>query len=342
LSSQLNRKWVLARRPSGAVAVDDFAYAEQPFVAPELAPGEMLVRNRIFSCAPTIRNWLNDPGRSYRGAIGLGEAIRGLTGSEVVASRHDGFSPGDLVTAIAPWQDWAVINPDSAAVPVTRIEPGVDLVAAMTLFSANTLTAYFGLTEVAGVRAGETVLVSGAAGSVGSMACQIARNLGCHVIGVAGGPEKCEWLRRELRVEAINYKHEDIAARLKVLCPKGIDVFLDNVGGAVLQGAIDRMAPFGRIAVSGQISAYDGAAAARGPDDMMKLVYGRIRMQGYLVGDFADRFSDAIDRLRAWADAGDLTVRVDRRTGFDQLPIAFVDLFSGRNAGTLFVEADDR
>jgi NADPH-dependent curcumin reductase CurA len=116
LSSQLNRKWVLARRPSGAVTVDDFAYAEEPFVAPELAPGEMLVRNRIFSCAPTIRNWLNEPGHSYRGAIGLGEAIRGLTGSEVVASRHDGFSPGDLVTAIAPWQDWAVINPGSSRV----------------------------------------------------------------------------------------------------------------------------------------------------------------------------------------------------------------------------------
>jgi NADPH-dependent curcumin reductase CurA len=334
----LNRQWLLARRPKGTVAVDDFAYAEEPFVAPDLAPGEVLVRNRIISCAPTIRNWLNEPGRSYRGAIALGEPIRGLTGSQVVESRHPDFSVGDLLTAIAPWQDWVVINPATAAVPVTRMEPGIDLIAAMTLFSANTLTAYFGLTQVADVRAGETVLVSGAAGSVGSMACQIARNLGCRVVGVAGGADKCDWLRRELRVEAIDYKHEDIAARLAVLCPKGIDAFLDNVGGAVLQAAIDRMAPFGRIAVSGQISAYDSGASAPGPQDMMKLVYGRIRMQGFLVGDFAQHFAEAVSRLRDWSEAGELVTRVDRRMGFDKLPDAFVDLFCGRNAGTLFVE----
>ena len=307
-------------------------------MVPELAPGEVLVRNRIISCAPTIRNWLNEPGRSYRGAIAIGEPIRGLTGSQVVESRHPDYSVGDLVTAIAPWQDWAIISPATAAVPVTRIEPGIDLIAAMTLFSANTLTAYFGLTQVANVQAGETVLVSGAAGSVGSMACQIARNLGCHVVGVAGGAEKCEWLRRELRVEAIDYKHEDIAARLKVLCPKGVDAFLDNVGGAVLQAAIDRMAPFGRIAVSGQISAYDSGTPAAGPQDMMKLVYGRIRMQGYLVGDYAQDFADAVSRLRIWSEAGELIVRVDRRSGFDKLPTAFVDLFRGHNLGTLFVD----
>lgn len=318
--------------------MEDFAYAEEPFEAPDLAPGQLLLRNRIFSCAPTIRNWLNEPGRSYRGSIGLGEPIRGLTGSQVVTSRHPDYAAGDLVTSLAPWQDWAVISPDKAVVPVTRIEPGIDLITAMTLFSANTLTAYFGLTEVGQARAGETVLVSGAAGSVGSMACQIARNLGCTVVGIAGGPDKCEWLRRELRVEAIDYKHEDVAKQLAALCPRGIDVFLDNVGGSVLQAAIDRMAPFGRIAVSGQISAYDSGAPAPGPQDMMKLVYGRLRMQGYLIGDFAGKFSEATERLQQWHDDGALFARVDKRLGFEQLPSAFVDLFSGRNNGTLFVD----
>ena len=338
MTPSVNRKWLLARRPRGTVVVEDFAYAEEPFEVPELTPGEVLVRNRIFSCAPTIRNWLNEPGRSYRGSIGLGEPIRGLTGSHVQESRHPDYAAGDLVTGLAPWQDWAVISPDQAAVPVTRIEPGIDLITAMTLFSANTLTAYFGLTQVGQAVAGETVLVSGAAGSVGSMACQIARNLGCTVIGIAGGQNKCDWLRRELRVEAIDYKHEDVAARLKALCPRGIDVFLDNVGGSVLQAAIDRMAPFGRIAVSGQIAAYDSGAPAPGPRDMMKLVYGRLQMQGYLVGDFADKFGEATTRLQAWHKDGELFTRVDRRMGFEQLPTAFVDLFSGRNNGTLFVD----
>jgi NADPH-dependent curcumin reductase CurA len=332
-----NRKWLLARRPSGTVEIADFAYTEEPFVATDLAPGEILVRNRIISCAPTIRNWLNEPGRSYRGSIGPGEPIRGLTGSQVLKSRHPDFAVGDLVTAIVPWQDFAVISPDTAVVPVTRIDPNNDLISAMTLFSANTLTAYFGLTEIGQARPGEIVLVSGAAGSVGSMACQIARNLGCKVVGIAGGEDKCAWLRRELGVEAIDYKHEDVAARLAVLCPQGVNVFLDNVGGSMLQAAIDHMAPFGRIAVSGQISAYDSTAPAPGPQDMMKLVYGRLRMQGFLVGDFADRFAEALRQLWAWSEAGDLIARVDQRFGFEELPAAFVALFHGGNNGTLLV-----
>lgn len=297
----------------------------------------MFVRNRIFSCAPTIRNWLNPPGQSYRGSIDIGEPIRGLVGAEVIETRHPAYAAGDLVTAIAPWQDFAVLAPDRAAVPVTRMEPGIGLIDAMSLFSSNSLTAYVGLVKVGQAKAGDTVLVSGAAGSVGAMACQIARNLDCRVIGIAGGSEKCGWLQETCGIEAVDYKSGDLAGQIAELCPGGVDLFFDNVGGAVLDAAVDAMAPFGRIVVSGQISAYDGGEFARGPD-MMKIVYGRLRIQGFLVGDHASDYPTIWQALRKWSDAGRLIARVDRREGFSRLPSAFVDLFCGGNQGTLLVE----
>ncbi|WP_313803700.1 NADP-dependent oxidoreductase [Sphingobium sp.] len=334
----LNRSWVLARRPEGAVAVSDFEYREEWFIAPELAEGEILVRSRIFSCAPTIRNWLNAPGRSYRGSIGIGQPIRGMAAVEVLASRHPRFSQGIRVTAVAPWQDHAVLRPDEAAVPVTAIPDGMDTADAMTLYSPNSLTAYFGLFSVGEPKPGQTVLVSGAAGSVGMMVCQMARIAGCRVVAVAGGMEKCRWLEQACGVaRAIDYRSADVARQLKAACPEGIDIFFDNVGGRILQDAIDRMVPHGRIVLCGQISAYDAGRPAAGPADMMKLVYGRIRMEGFVVGDFADRHEEAMANIRAWAGSGRLSCRVDLREGFMKLPSAFADLFAGRNKGTLLV-----
>jgi len=334
----VNRSWVLAHRPEGAVAVSDFEYREDACVPPELAEGEILVGSRIFSCAPTIRNWLNAPGRSYRGSIGIGQPIRGMAAVEVLATRHPHFSPGMLVTAVAPWQDYAVLRPDEAAVPVTAIADGVDPVDAMTLYSPNSLTAYFGLFAVGEPKPGQTILVSGAAGSVGAMVCQMARIAGCRVIAVAGGAEKCRWLEQACGATvAIDYRSADVAGQLKAACPEGIHVFFDNVGGPILQDAIGCMAPHGRIALCGQISAYDTGRPAAGPDDMMKLVYGRIRIEGFVVGDFADRYDEAVAAIRSWADGGRLHCRVDLREGFAALPSAFADLFAGRNQGTLLV-----
>ncbi len=334
----INRSWVLKRRPEGAVRTTDFGYREADYVPPELADGEILVRTRIISCAPTIRNWLNPPARSYRGAIAIGEPIRGMAAVEVMASRHPRFPVGLWVTAVAPWQDYAVLRPDEAAVPITPLPQGVDPVEAMTLYSPNSLTAYFGLFAVGEPKPGMTVLVSGAAGSVGAMACQMAHIAGCRVVALAGGAEKCRWLEAEGGAGvAIDYRTADLPAALRAASPDGIHVFFDNVGGAVLEAAIDRMAPHGRIALCGQISAYDADAPAAGPKDMMKLVYGRIRMQGFLVGDFADRYEEAISSIRQWSAAGLLKSRHDLRRGFKVLPEAFVDLFSGRNLGTLLV-----
>ncbi len=319
------------------MSAEDFAYREGA-LPPALAPGELLVRNRIFSCAPTIRNWLNPPGRNYRAAIAIGDPVRGLTGAEVIQSRHPRFEAGDHVTAIAPWQDYAVLAPDAAPVPVTKIDRDMPLLDAMSLYSSNTLTAYFGLVAVGKAVAGETVLVSGAAGSVGAVACQIARNLGCRVIGICGGPEKCRWLQQVCGASTVDYKDPAWRQHLAEACAGGVDLFLDNVGGPILDAAVDLLSPHARIAISGQISAYDGGAAAPGPSDMMKIVYRRIRLEGFLVGDFASAYPEAWAVLRGWAMDGKLTVRVDRREGFMQLPTAFVDLFSGRNEGTLLVD----
>jgi NADPH-dependent curcumin reductase CurA len=337
----INRRWTLARRPDGPVAVRDFALVEAPFDMPALSEGEILVRNRVFAIAPTIRNWLNPPGRSDRGSIPIGGVISGMAGCEIVASHHPGWQIGDRLIAMARWEDWSVIAPDAATVPAFRLPAEMDFAQALGPLSLNSLTAYFGMTEVGRVVANDTVLVSGAAGSVGSVACQIARILGARVIAIAGGADKCAWLRETCGVDAaIDYRSEEVAARLAELCPTGIDLFFDNVGGAILDAAVDRMAAHGRIVLCGQIAAYDGDAPARGPADMMKLVYRRLRMEGFVVGDFVDRADEARIALSAWIDSGALKVRVDERHGFDAIPAAFVDLFAGRNAGTLIVAAD--
>ena len=334
----VNRAWVLANRPEGAVRTSDFAYREEAFDAPELAGGDILVRTRIISCAPTIRNWLNAPSRSYRGAIGIGEPIRGMAAVEVLASRHARFEAGQWVTAVAPWQDYAVLRPDEAVVPVTPIEAWMDPVEAMTLYSPNSLTAYFGLFAIGEPRPGMTICVSGAAGSVGAMVCQMARIAGCRVIAVAGGPDKCRWLREQVGVDvAIDYRAANLPAALKEACPDGINIFFDNVGGEVLQAAVDRMAPHGRIVLCGQLAAYDSNSPAAGPRDMMKLVYGRIRMQGFVIGDYADDYPAAIASIRQWVTEARLRNRYDVRDGFERIPDAFVDIFNGRNAGTLIV-----
>lgn len=337
----INRRWTLARRPDGQVVAEDFAPVDAPFVAPALREGEILVRNRMFAIAPTIRNWLGASGQRQRGTIAIGDTIAGMAGCEVVASRHDRWPAGARLIAMARWEDWSVIAPDAAAVPAFDLPAGMDFAQALGPLSLNSLTAYFGMRDVGRVAAGETVLVSGAAGSVGSVACQIARIAGARAVGIAGGADKCAWLREACGVDAvIDYRAEDVAARLAELCPGGIDLFFDNVGGAILDAAVDRMAAHGRIVLCGQIAAYDREGTAPGPRDMMKLVYGRIRMEGFVVGDFVDRADEARAALAGWLASGELKVRVDLRHGFAALPGAFVDLFAGRNAGTLIVAAE--
>lgn len=336
-----NRRWTLARYPEGRLGERDFALLCDTAETPALTPGEVLVRNRMFAVAPTIRNWLRPASTSQRAAIPVGGTIRGMAACDVMASADPDYPVGTRMIAMSEWADRGVIRPAKAPVPVFRVPEGMDFAEAMGPLSLNSLTAYFGLLEVGRPRAGETVVVSGAAGSVGSVVCQIARIKGCRVIGIAGGAEKCARVVAVGKADAaIDYRAEDVRQRLRELCPEGIDVFFDNVGGEQLRAALDCMAPHGRVVACGQISTYDQGSAAQTGLDMMKVVYGRIRIEGFVVGDFVDRAEEARSQLAAWVRSGALEVAVDLRRGLDQLPRALVDLFSGANRGTVLVVND--
>ena len=339
--ANLNRQWLLRARPSGHLRVEDFDYREAPLPDTPLAEGELLVRNVVFLCAPTIRNWMEPPGNSLYPSIPLGQPILGPAVGRVVASRHPAYAAGDRVFAISSWQDYTTLGGPSMQPPAKLVD-GISFIEALGRYGINPLTAYFGLLDVGAARAGETLVVSGAAGSTGSTAAQIGKIKGMKVIGIAGGAAKCTWLREECRLDGvIDYKSEDVEKRLAELCPQGIDVFYDNVGGKILQAAVNHMAPLGRIVLCGQISSYDSGEPPEGPRNMMRLIYGSIRMQGFLCTNYAARFAEAVSELRAWTAAGKIAYREDLHQGFDQLPAAFVKLFSGANQGTLLVQIDD-
>jgi NADPH-dependent curcumin reductase CurA len=337
----VNRQWVLRERPVGRLARECFECREALWQAPALDAGEILVRNLVFQCAPTIRNWMNDASRSYRASIGLGEPVVGPACVEVVQSAHPRYLTGSRLIAVSRWEDYTALRPDGMAIPAVPVPISMSPVEALGVYGYNSLTAYFGLVRVARALAGETLLVTAAAGSVGSVALQIGRIIGCRAIGVAGGPEKCAWLREACGAEdVIDYKAEDLDERLADLAPAGVDVMFDNVGGLQLAAAIRHMAPHGRIAVCGQVSAYDGDAPAPGPPDMMRVVYGRLRIEGFVTGDFLKEADATRDEMARWVGEGRLLIATDVRHGFEQLPAAFVELFRGANRGTLLVTAD--
>lgn len=336
--TERNRQWRLARRPEGISEPEDFELvADGGFPRPP-EEGEIIVQNRAFLCAPTIRNWMDPPGNSLYPSIGIGEVILGPASGVVHSSAHPDFSPGDRVATISSWQDYATVRPQDS---MTRVLPDEhSLVESLGVFGLNSLTAYFGMREIGAIQAGEAVLVSGAAGSAGSVAAQVAKLGACRVVGIAGGPEKCRWLLEECGLDAvIDYRSEQVRERVTALFPEGIDVFFDNVGGEILQAAVDHMAPFGRIVLCGQIASYNEGEAPEGPRNMMRLIYGGIRMQGFLVGHFEEAFDKALSDLTDWERGGKLHHREDVRKGFANLPGAFNALFDGSNRGTLIVDA---
>jgi len=336
--SSKNRQWILARRPDGALRSEDLLYREQKMDANPLRTGEILVRNRIFQCAPTIRNWMRGDSSGFALTIPIGTPVRGQAAAEVIASADERYPVGSKVSLIGSWQDFEILRP--AAVPSLRKLPdGMEFADALGRYGLNSLTAYFGLLDVGKPMPGETVLVSGAAGSVGAVAAQIALLKGCRVIGTAGSAAKCSWLLDELGLErAINYRSEDLSQALSAAASDGIDLFFDNVGGAVLEAAIARMNRQSRIVLCGQISGYNAAGGAFASLDMMRLIYGGIRMQGFVMSDYLTRIDEAVDDLKSWEDPGRLQFRVDMRHGFEKLPHIFNSIFNGENEGTLLVE----
>lgn len=332
----MDRQWLLSRRPQGRLDPAIFSLEPQPAWDRPLAAGDVEVALRLFLCAPTMRNWMDPPGNSLYPSVPVGEAMLAPAGGRIIASADPERPVGMDVTCLGRWQSrLRVSGRETAPVP-----PHLSLVDAMGRFGINPLTAWFGIHEVGRLAAGETLLVSGAAGSVGSIAVQLGRLAGARVVGIAGGPEKCRWLTEVAGAHAaIDYRHEHLPTAIARACPDGVDVFFDNVGGDTLDAAVDAMNRLGRIVLCGQIAGYDGAAM-RGPANMMRLIYGSITMRGFLVGDFASGWEAARAGLKAHYDSGAIVYRDDLREGFARLPQHFCDLFEGRNTGTLLVMAD--
>jgi NADPH-dependent curcumin reductase CurA len=324
--TESNRQWLLKARPVGSVKPSDFELAETP--VPEPGPGQLLVRNEYLAFEPAMRGWMEDR-PSYLPPVGLGEVMRGATVGRVETSQAEGFEPGDVVTGMLGWQEWAVA--DSG---VSKLPPGTDPELALSVLGATGITAYFGVLDVGRINAGETFVVSGAAGATGSVAGQIAKLQGCRVVGIAGGAEKCGWLTSEADFDAtIDYKSEDVGRRLSELCPQGIDVYFDNVGGPILDDVLARIKRGARIVLCGAISQYNLEELSPGPSNYFNLVLQRGRMEGFIVIDYLPRWGEAIGKLLAWVAEGKIAWRVDVQRGFEKAPETFLRLFSGANFG---------
>jgi len=330
MPTEKNRQWRLASRPKGMVLDENFTWVEEPVPGLE-KDGQILVRNLYLSLDPTQRGWIARD--SYMPAVKIGEVMRGSAAGRVVASRHSAFAPGDLVQGLFGWQDYAVAEPGGLRAP-SKILPGVPLTLALGALGATGITAYFGLLEVGRPKAGETVVVSGAAGATGSVVGQIAKIKGCKVIGIAGGADKCAWVTGELGFDAcLDYKREDVGARLSELCRGGIDVYFDNVGGDILDAALARLAFHGRVVLCGAISQYNESDLPAGPKHYLNLLLQRGRMEGFIVIDYLPRAAEAVRELAAWMAEGKIKDRVDVQEGLENAPAALRRLFRGENTG---------
>jgi len=332
MAKRTNRRIVLVKRPEGEVTPDCMRLAEE--AAPEPGEGEALVRNLYLSLDPTQGGWMKYD--TYMPAIPIGDVIRSAGVGEVIESRSPLYAKGQLVSGLVGWQEYALA--DGGGRRMNAVPAGVSPVESVSLFGITGLTAYFGLLEVGKPKPGETVVVSGAAGATGSVVGQIAKIQGCRAVGIAGTDEKCRWLTAELGFDAaINYKTQDVGDALREACPKGIDVYFDNVGGAILDAALLQLARGARVALCGAISGYGEKEPPPGPRFLMQLILKHAHMEGFLVLDYVARFPEAIAAMRKWAAEGKLQNRVDVVEGLENAPAAFQRLFTGGNTGKLLV-----
>ncbi len=330
-----NRVFVLRERPDPDITDGTLELVERD--VPEPAEGEVLVRNTWLSLDPTNRTWMG-PQATYLPAIPLGDPMRGLTVGRVVKSRFEGVADGSLVSGLGGFADYGVIP----AKDVSPVPEGLDPRAALSVLGHIGLTAYFGLTEIGRPEAGDTVLVSAAAGATGSLVGQIAKLLGCRVVGTAGTDEKCTWLTDELGFDAaINYKTtKNLTLAIRAACPERVDVFFDNVGGEVLDAALANLAMKARVVICGGISQYN-AEKVQGPSNYLALILYRARMEGFVVIDYASRAGEALMALVPWLQQGKLKQRYHVVDGLENADAALRLLFDGGNRGKLLVKIAD-
>ena len=336
-NGKTNRQWVLRQRPKGLIQPGDLELVEGPM--PDIKESEVLVRTIYLSLDPTNRTWMNDS-EGYLPPVGLGEVMRGLTLGVVEHSRSDRFRVGDLVMPTSGgWADYAVV-PEGGLRPVHRAS-GLPLTANMSVLGMTGLTAYFGVTDVLKAKAGETIVISAAAGAVGSIAGQIAKQRGCRVIGIAGGPAKCAWLTDELGFDAaVDYKNEDVGAALDRLAPDGIDLNFENVGGDIMIAVFNRLKVHGRMAVCGLVSSYNAIKAPPSPN-FARVITHRLNVQGFLVLDYAPRAREMVAEMGPWLAEGRVKWKVHVDDGLEGAVESLNRLFTGDHDGKLLVRVSE-
>jgi NADPH-dependent curcumin reductase len=325
-----NRAWRLASRPVGLPSSENWDLTSD--LVAELGEGQVQVEVQYISLDPAMRGWLNDT-RSYVPPVGIGEVMRAGGAGRVVASNDSRYSEGDQVVGMLGVQEQAVVDAKGLSKADTQLAP---LEKWLSVLGMTGMTAYFGLLDIGRPEPGQTVVVSAAAGAVGSIVGQIAKLQGARAVGIAGGPEKCARLTSEYGYDAaIDYKNEDVARALHQACPDGIDVYFDNVGGEILDAALAQLAFRARVVICGAISQYNETGPMRGPANYMSLLVNNASMTGYVVFHYASRYAEAARQLGEWYAAGKLVSREDVVHGLDQFPDALLKLFEGTNDGKL-------
>jgi NADPH-dependent curcumin reductase len=332
-----NLQFRLASRPVGMAKESDFQKAAEPLR--ELADGEITVKTLYLSLDPAMRGWMNDA-KSYIRPVAIGEVMRAGGVAEVVASKSPKYAVGDIVSGgigvQAYWQGAADDKSASFFKIDSRLAP---LTTWMNTLGMPGMTAYFGLLEVGQPKAGETVVVSGAAGAVGQTVGQVAKQLGCRVVGIAGGKEKCDFVINELGFDAcIDYKTGSVRDGLKEHCPQGVDVYFDNVGGDILDTVLTRINMKARIVICGAISQYNNTTPVKGPANYLSLLVNRARMEGMVVFDYADRYHVGVAALAGWLKEGKIKSKEDVVQGIENFPQALTMLFEGKNFGKLVLK----
>lgn len=328
-----NHQFRLAARPVGAPKRTDWNYVEEPVRQP--GDNEVLVRTLYLSLDPAMRGWMNE-GKSYIPPVQIGEVMRAGGVGEVIASKHAGFKAGDHVYGTLGIQEYATLDGKA----LTKVDASLaPLPTYLGTLGMPGFTAYFGLLDIGQPKPGETVVVSGAAGAVGTAVGQIAKIKGCRVVGIAGGREKCDYLVNELGFDgAIDYKSEDVKKSLRQHCPKGVDVYFDNVGGDILDAVLTQLARNARIVICGAISQYNSTSGVKGPSNYLSLLVNRASMKGMVVFDYAHRYPEAMREMGGWLKAGQLKSREDIVTGIETFPETLLKLFKGENTGKLVLK----
>ncbi|CAM2005134.1 NADP-dependent oxidoreductase [Acanthopleuribacter pedis] len=337
MSQPINRQWRLKNRPVGMIDENDFSWHEEAVRQPE--KDEVLVRSVYLSLDPTNRIWITDMPQ-YMEPVQVGDVMRGIAIGVVETSEHANFAPGDIVSGMWGWQEYATLP----AQQLTKIPSDlpVPLDAWTSVLGPTGMTAYFGLLDIGQPKQGETVIVSAAAGAVGSLVGQIAKIKGCRAVGLAGTDEKCNWLTNDLGFDAaVNYKTTELDKAIAEACPDGIDINFENVGGKILDTILTQINMRARIVLCGLIANYNSDEPVPGPYHFAQILMQRARLEGFIILDYIPQFPHAIAEMATWLAEGKLKYKVDVVKGLKEAPTAVNYLFTGRNIGKLVVQVSD-